>query len=94
MNMDKLIAAEQLEDTEQRLIRCQEYNRQLVSGEYAMLPYEATDDEIAQAIIAAFPSRYGYITAKLAAHIVALRTGAKRDPTLRDICVNDFVVEE
>ncbi len=93
MSMNKLIAAEQLEDTEQRLIRCQEYNRMLVSGKYT-LPREATDDEIAQAIIAAFPSRYGSITAKLAAHIVSIRTGAKRDPTLRDIYVNDFVVEE
>lgn len=93
MSMNKLIIAEHLEDTEQRLARCQEYNRQLVAGQYA-LPDEATDDEIAQAIIAAFPSRYGAITAKLAAHIVSLRTGAKRDPTLKEIYVNDFVVED
>ncbi len=93
MSMNKFIVAEQLEDTEQRLIRCQEYNRQLVSGKYT-LPDEATDDEIAQAIIAAFPSRYGSITAKLAAHIVSLRTGARRDPSLKEIFVNDFVVED
>jgi hypothetical protein len=54
----------------------------------------ATDAEIAQAIIRAYPSRFGGIASELVAHLVAMRTHALRSPTIKDVMIHDFIVEE
>lgn len=54
----------------------------------------ATDAEIAQALIRVYPSRFGGIASELVAHLVAMRTGARRSPTIKDIMTRDFIVEE
>lgn len=54
----------------------------------------ATDAEIAQAIVRAYPGRFGGIASELVAHLVAMRTQARRSPTIKDIMTRDFIVEE
>jgi len=54
----------------------------------------ATDAEIAQAIIKAYPTRFGGIASELVAHLVAMRTKARRSPTIKDVMTRDFIVEE
>lgn len=55
---------------------------------------DATDAEIAQAIIRAYSGRLGGIASELVAHLTAMRTKARRSPTIKDVMSGkDFIVE-
>lgn len=54
----------------------------------------ATDEEIAQAIVKAYPGRLGGIATEILAHLTAMRTRARRCPTFSDVIDGkDFIVE-
>lgn len=87
------IAMEEMQERIDRLRgELKQHRTNLANGYGAQ---DATDAEIAQAIIRAYPGRFGGIASELAAHLTAMRTRAKRSPTIKDVMLGkDFIVEE